>query len=113
MNSSSLEFRHPLPAVLPVDRLPPIPASLPVGGDGGDFVLCSSRKRTNAMAVPKRRTSHARQGKRRSHLHVKRKQNTYCNNCNNPILPHHVCWHCGWHNTQGREAVAIEEEEES
>ena len=65
------------------------------------------------MAVPKRRTSHARQGKRRSHLHVKPKQNTYCNNCGNPILAHYVCWKCGWLNSQGREAVPVEEEEES
>jgi large subunit ribosomal protein L32 len=66
-----------------------------------------------AMAVPKRRTSHARQGKRRSHLHVKRKQNTYCNNCQNPVLPHYVCWNCGYLNTQGREAAPVKEEEES
>jgi large subunit ribosomal protein L32 len=62
------------------------------------------------MAVPKRRTSHARQGKRRSHLHVKLRQNTYCNNCGNPILPHVVCWNCGYHNTQGREAAPVKEE---
>ena len=44
---------------------------------------------------------------------MKLKQNTYCNNCGNPILAHYVCWNCGWHNTQGREAVPVEDEEES
>jgi large subunit ribosomal protein L32 len=60
------------------------------------------------MAVPKRRTSHARQGKRRSHLHVKPKQIQYCSRCEQPVLPHHVCSNCGYY--QGREVVAAEEE---
>jgi large subunit ribosomal protein L32 len=64
------------------------------------------------MAVPKRRTSHARQGKRRSHLGLKQKQNTYCNNCGNPIRPHYLCWNCGWSNTQAREAAPVAEKEE-
>lgn len=60
------------------------------------------------MAVPKRRTSHARQGKRRSHLHLKPKQVQYCSQCNEPVLPHHVCSNCGHY--QGREVVVVEEE---
>ena len=60
------------------------------------------------MAVPKRRTSHARQGKRRSHLHVKPTQIQYCPQCNEPVLPHRVCPNCGHY--QGREVVALEEE---
>jgi large subunit ribosomal protein L32 len=60
------------------------------------------------MAVPKRRTSHARQGKRRSHLHVKPIQIQYCTQCNEPVLPHRVCPNCGYY--QGREVVAMEEE---
>ena len=64
------------------------------------------------MAVPKRRVSHARQGARRSHLGLKKRQNTYCNRCGQAILPHVCCWNGGWHNTQGREAVVHEEEEE-
>ena len=63
------------------------------------------------MAVPKRRTSHARQGKRRSHHHIKPGQNTYCNRCNNAILPHRLCWNCGWSNTQGRQVVDLEFQE--
>jgi large subunit ribosomal protein L32 len=64
------------------------------------------------MAVPKRRVSPARQGMRRSHQHVKPKQNTYCNSCGNPVLPHYVCWNCGYLNTQGREAAPVEEDKE-
>jgi large subunit ribosomal protein L32 len=60
------------------------------------------------MAVPKRRTSHARQGKRRSHLNVKPVQIQYCNQCGEPVLPHRVCPSCGFY--QGREVVAPEAE---
>jgi large subunit ribosomal protein L32 len=60
------------------------------------------------MAVPKRRTSHARQGKRRSHLHLKPVQVQYCSNCEHPVLPHRVCGNCGFY--QGREVVAKEKE---
>jgi large subunit ribosomal protein L32 len=60
------------------------------------------------MAVPKRRTSHARQGKRRSHQHVKPLQIQYCSRCEQPVLPHHVCPNCGYY--QGREVVQAEEE---
>ncbi len=60
------------------------------------------------MAVPKRRTSHARQGKRRSHLHLKPIQIQYCGRCEQPVLAHRVCPNCGFY--QGREVVAEEEE---
>jgi len=60
------------------------------------------------MAVPKRRTSHARQGKRRSHLHVKPLQIQYCTQCNEPTLPHHMCSNCC--NYQGRVVVEPAEE---
>ena len=60
------------------------------------------------MAVPKRRTSHARQGKRRSHQHVKPVQVQYCPQCNEPVLPHRVCPNCGFY--QGREVVEQKEE---
>jgi large subunit ribosomal protein L32 len=61
----------------------------------------------DAMAVPKRRTSHARQGKRRSHQHLKPIQIQYCPQCNEAVLPHRVCPNCGHY--QGREVVAEEE----
>ncbi len=61
------------------------------------------------MAVPKRRTSHARQGKRRSHHHLKPIQIQYCPRCEQPVLPHRVCPTCG--HDQNREVVATEEKE--
>jgi len=61
------------------------------------------------MAVPKRRTSHARQGKRRSHHHIKPPQICYCTRCNEPVLPHRVCPNCGYY--QGRDVLQLEEEE--
>ena len=47
------------------------------------------------MAVPKRRTSHARKGKRRSHLHLKPPALTVCPKCKNYKQPHRVCPNCG------------------
>lgn len=63
------------------------------------------------MAVPKRRVSHCRQGRRRSHHAIKPRKNTYCNQCGEPVLPHYLCWKCGYSNSQGREMVAIKIEE--
>jgi large subunit ribosomal protein L32 len=60
------------------------------------------------MAVPKRRTSHAKQGHRRSHHHVTPMQIQYCSQCGEPVLPHRVCSNCGYY--QGREVVAPKEE---
>ncbi|MBX6771755.1 MAG: 50S ribosomal protein L32 [Chloroflexi bacterium] len=45
--------------------------------------------------LPKRRTSHARQGKRRSHLHVAVPHLVRCPHCGNPRPSHQVCPHCG------------------
>ena len=65
------------------------------------------------MAVPKRRTSHARQGKRRSHQHLHPRQLCYCDRCGNPIASNHfACSNCGWSNVQKREMVAMEKKEE-
>lgn len=47
------------------------------------------------MAVPKRRTSHARKGKRRSHLQLKAPTLTTCPKCRQPKLPHRICQQCG------------------
>jgi len=59
-------------------------------------------------AVPKERIPKSKQGKRRSHLHVKPLQVQYCSRCNEPVLPHRVCPNCGHY--QGREVVQMEEE---
>jgi len=55
------------------------------------------------MAVPKRRTSNAKQGTRRSHQHIVPVQIQFCANCSEPVLPHRVCPQCGYY--QGRSAV--------
>jgi large subunit ribosomal protein L32 len=60
------------------------------------------------MAVPKRRTSRARQGKRRSHHHLKPIQVQYCRHCEQPVLPHRVCSNCGYY--QEREVVVEQAE---
>jgi large subunit ribosomal protein L32 len=62
------------------------------------------------MAVPKRRTSHAKQGHRRSHHAIRPRQVQYCAKCNEPVLPHRVCPNCGFF--QGRVVVAEEETKE-
>ena len=59
------------------------------------------------MAVPKRRTSHSKQGMRRSHHHLTATQIQFCTNCNEPVLPHRVCPNCGYF--QGRIVVIAEE----
>lgn len=61
------------------------------------------------MAVPKRRTSRSRQGKRRSHHNIKPLQIQYCPTCEQPVLPHKVCHNCGQY--QGRTVVETEEKE--
>ena len=58
------------------------------------------------MAVPKRRTSHSKQGMRRSHHHIKPPSIQYCNKCNEPVLPHKVCANCGYY--QNRDVLQLE-----
>ena len=61
------------------------------------------------MAVPKRRTSKAKKGHRRSHHHVDPKGVQYCKECNEPVIPHRVCPNCGFY--QGREVIVMAEKE--
>jgi len=46
-------------------------------------------------ALPKQRTSHARQGERRAHHHLTLPQLVSCSNCKRPRLSHHACPNCG------------------
>ena len=62
------------------------------------------------MAVPKRRTSHSRQGMRRSHHAITPPQIQYCTKCSEPVLPHRVCANCGFY--QGREIVEHTDDEQ-
>ncbi|MDD3807416.1 MAG: 50S ribosomal protein L32 [Candidatus Marinimicrobia bacterium] len=49
------------------------------------------------MANPKRRHSHARSAKRRTHYKVESPNYQSCPNCGHPKLPHHVCPNCGYY----------------
>ncbi|HLQ30789.1 MAG TPA: 50S ribosomal protein L32 [Ktedonobacteraceae bacterium] len=46
-------------------------------------------------ALPKQRVSRARQGERRSHLHLRLPQLVACPQCRRPRLAHHACPNCG------------------
>lgn len=59
------------------------------------------------MAVPKRRSSNSRTGKRRSHHALKPKQLTFCPKCSTAIPTHVVCPNCGYY--MGRTVVEPEE----
>ena len=50
------------------------------------------------MAVPKKKLSKTRTGKRRSHLALKPVNLTHCKKCNELKLPHHTCPTCGTYN---------------
>jgi len=49
------------------------------------------------MAVPKRRQSNARTGKRRAHDAKKPKQIVYCSQCSTAVPAHTVCPKCGYY----------------
>ncbi len=55
--------------------------------------------------LPKRKYSHARQGKRRAHLGVSLPVLDHCPQCHSPKLPHHLCLICGSYN--GREVIEV------
>ncbi len=60
------------------------------------------------MALPKRRHSHQRTAKRRSHQALKVEGLSVCTNCSEPKLPHRVCNNCGYY--EGRQVKAGIEE---
>jgi large subunit ribosomal protein L32 len=49
------------------------------------------------MAVPKRRHSHTRGAKRRTHWTLKRQGLSTCSHCSQPKLPHRICQNCGYY----------------
>jgi large subunit ribosomal protein L32 len=57
-------------------------------------------------ALPKRKISKARAGKRQSHNAIKPPALDECPQCHSPKLPHHVCPVCGTYN--GREVIKME-----
>ncbi len=58
------------------------------------------------MAVPKKRNSHSRTRKRRSHDALKAERWITCPQCREPMKLHHVCGNCGYY--RSREVVAKE-----
>ncbi|PIQ92953.1 MAG: 50S ribosomal protein L32 [Parcubacteria group bacterium CG11_big_fil_rev_8_21_14_0_20_39_14] len=57
------------------------------------------------MAVPKQRHTKSRRNKRRMHLFLRKKQFLNCPKCGKPILPHTICWNCGYY--KDREVVDV------
>jgi large subunit ribosomal protein L32 len=57
------------------------------------------------MALPKKRTAKARQGKRRSHQALRLPSIDYCPQCHSPKLAHRVCLACGSY--AGREVIEV------
>lgn len=53
--------------------------------------------------LPKRKYAKARQGDRRSHLHLDPVGLTECPQCHQPRLPHTVCPNCGTY--KGEEVI--------
>ena len=50
------------------------------------------------MPVPKKKTTRAAKGQRRSHLALKRVKLAKCSHCGKPVLPHTACLECGQYN---------------
>ena len=59
------------------------------------------------MAVPKKKTSHAKKGMRRSHWHLSVPGVAKCGNCGAPCRPHRVCRKCGHY--AGREVMVVQD----
>ncbi len=57
------------------------------------------------MALPKRKTAKARQGKRRSHHRLTAPTLVQCSQCHSPKLSHVVCRTCGTY--AGREVIEV------
>jgi large subunit ribosomal protein L32 len=60
------------------------------------------------MALPKRRHSHTRTRKRRSHDALSPEAFSSCSNCGEPKLPHRLCAGCGTY--KGRTVIKLEDE---
>lgn len=59
------------------------------------------------MALPKRRHSRSRAGKRRAHQALKPVGTTVCPRCDAVKEPHRVCSNCGHYG--GREVISMEQ----
>ncbi len=59
------------------------------------------------MAVPKRKVSRSRRGKRRAHDALKVPSVAFCANCDEPKMPHRICPSCGFY--RGKNFIDREE----
>ncbi|MEI6131736.1 MAG: 50S ribosomal protein L32 [Bacillota bacterium] len=59
------------------------------------------------MAVPKKKMSKARTGKRRSQWKLELPTIVKCSRCHSFKLPHRVCKECGYYN--GKEVITIKD----
>jgi large subunit ribosomal protein L32 len=59
------------------------------------------------MAVPKRKTSHSKRNKRRAHDALKAPSVVACPECNEPMVRHRACPHCGHY--RGRQVIEVAE----
>lgn len=57
------------------------------------------------MAVPKKRTTKAKQGRRRSHLALQPVSFNACSNCGKPVQSHRACPACGFYN--GKQVLKV------
>lgn len=57
------------------------------------------------MPVPKQRHTKSRRNKRRLHLRLKSETFSSCPKCGHPVLPHHVCPHCGYY--KGKKIIDV------
>ena len=57
------------------------------------------------MGVPKKRLPKGRRNKRRMHLYLEKPSSVKCPKCGKPVLPHIVCWNCGYY--KGVEVIDV------
>ena len=57
------------------------------------------------MAVPKQRHTKSRRNRRRMHIFLKAPVLSICPKCGKEVLPHTICWNCGYY--KGEEVVDV------
>ncbi|MEK9174437.1 MAG: 50S ribosomal protein L32 [Patescibacteria group bacterium] len=57
------------------------------------------------MGVPRHRRTKSKQGHRRSHLALKKRNLALCAKCGTPVLSHAMCYNCGSY--KGRQIIEI------
>ncbi|OIO46895.1 MAG: 50S ribosomal protein L32 [Parcubacteria group bacterium CG1_02_39_15] len=55
--------------------------------------------------VPKQRHTKSRRDKRRSQIFLEKPSLAKCPKCGKPVLPHTVCWNCGYY--KGTEVIDV------